>query len=119
MKLCRTNFYNSENGLFQDLIDTWGFSSEWVKTYRAVPRMNPEYVEWLPPYANWRYIAHEYTHRIIEQIAGLGSQTKYKWFDEWLADYEGLKVLAIKSPQTAEGVEKQLVYGSTVSGIGR
>ena len=37
-------------------------------------------------------------HRIIEQIAGLDAQKRFKWFDEGLAEYEGQRALALWSP---------------------
>lgn len=91
----RLYVYRSEDELLQDLVAVWGLP-EWFKTSRAIPRMNRDAVAWIPPLprGNGAFIAHEYSHYIIEQIAGADSQFNYKWFDEGLAEYFGLKALA-------------------------
>ena len=53
------------------------------------------------------FLTHEYTHRIIEQLAGIGSQVNYRWFDEGLADYEGNKALAVANPALAKAKIEQ------------
>jgi hypothetical protein len=65
--------------------------------------MHRDYVEWIPPenHRDIAFITHEYSHRIIEQIAGLNSQINYKWFDEGLAQYEGQRALTKRSPNDA------------------
>jgi hypothetical protein len=89
--------------MYQDLITRWGYS-EWVRTVHTTPRMRRDYIEWIGPeqHHDIAFITHEYTHRIIEQIAGLNSQVNFKWFDEGLAEYEGQKALAKPFPASAE-----------------
>ena len=97
----RLYVYRSLDDLLNDLINTWHYP-EWFRTIQAIPRMNKDYEAWIPPnMAGW-FIGHEYSHRIIEKIAGLNSQTKYKWFDEGLAEHEGLRTWAVRSPLEAE-----------------
>lgn len=95
--------YQSYDDLLQDLVTTWKYS-EWFKTFRAIPRMNRDYVMWVPPLprGDASFIGHEYSHRIIEQIAGINSQIHYKWFDEGIAEYAGLASLAQQSPEQAQ-----------------
>ena len=106
-KRSRLYVYRAEEELFQDLVTTWQYP-EWHKTNRAIPRMSRDFVAWIPPLpqGNVSFIAHEYSHRIIEQIAGIGSQFNYKWFDEGLAEHLGLEALAKQSPADAQ-VRKQ------------
>lgn len=99
----RLYVYRSEDDLFQDLITNWKYG-EWFKNTRAIPRMNRDYEMWIPPLPRgdaW-FIAHEYSHRIIEQIAGVGSQFNYKWLDEGFAEYAGFRALAQLSPGEAK-----------------
>ena len=97
----RLYVYRSEDDLFQDLVTTWHYD-EWYKTNRAIPRMDRDYTEWIPGQRSEDivYITHEYSHRIIEQIAGISAQINFKWFDEGLAEYEGMRALAVQSPVT-------------------
>jgi hypothetical protein len=66
--------YVSEQLMYQDLIKRWGYP-EWVRTVHTIPRMHRDYIEWIPPLQrrDVAFITHEYSHRIIEQIAGLNS----------------------------------------------
>ncbi len=98
----RLYVYLTDQSMYQDLIAVWGYS-EWLRTVNSTPRMHPDYIEWIPPRHRQDdvFIAHEYSHRIIEQIAGLNSQVNFKWFDEGLAEYEGLRALAKRSPSDA------------------
>ena len=91
--------------LLNDLINTWHYP-EWFRTIQAIPRMNKDYEAWIPPNVEVGFIGHEYSHRIIETVAGLNSQTKYKWFDEGLAEHEGLRTWAVRSPLEAETVRQ-------------
>lgn len=95
--------YQSMNDLSNDLVDYWGYP-EWIRTYRVIPRMNSNYEMWVPPDRGADFIGHEYCHRIIEQIAGVNSQVKYKWFDEGLATEEGVRTLSSISPAKAAAV---------------
>jgi hypothetical protein len=97
----RLYVYRSLDDLLNDLINTWHYP-EWFRTYQAIPRMNRNYEAWIPPEMEVWFIGHEYSHRIIEKIAGLNSQTNYKWFDEGLAEHEGLRTWAVRSPLEAE-----------------
>ena len=99
--------YRSLDDLSNDLVDYWGYP-EWIRTFRAIPRMNAVYEMWVPPDTWAEFIGHEYTHRIIEQIAGLNSQVNYKWFDEGLAMEEGLRTLAVISP--GEAASQRVYY---------
>ena len=98
----RLYVYFSEPRMYQDLISRWGYPG-WVRAVRTVPRMHRDYIEWIPPQRcqDAAFITHEYAHRIIEQIAGRGSQVSFKWFDEGLAEYEGQKALELWSPAEA------------------
>ncbi len=69
--------------------------------------MNIDYEMWMITSHDIRFLAHEYTHRIIEQIAGLNSQIFYKWFDEGLAEYEGIKALSIYDSNKAKIIKEQ------------
>jgi hypothetical protein len=95
--------YLSEQRMYQDLIQRWHYP-EWVRKVHTIPRMHHDYIEWIPPkqHQDIAFITHEYSHRIIEQIAGVNSQVKFKWFDEGLAEYEGQKALAKPFPASAE-----------------
>jgi len=99
----RLYMYGSEQQMYDDLVGRWGYS-EWVRKVHTIPRMHPDYIEWVPPreYHDVAFITHEYSHRIIEQIAGLYSQINFKWFDEGLAQYEGQRALVRTSPIAAE-----------------
>ena len=92
----------SEQQVYDDLVGRWGYS-EWVRKVHTIPRMHPDYIERVPPreYHDVAFITHEYSHRIIEQIAGLYSQINFKWFDEGLAQYEGQRALVRTSPIAA------------------
>ncbi len=92
--------YKSIEALSNDLVEFWGYP-EWIRTYRVIPRMNANYEMWVPPGLGADFIGHEYSHRIIEQIAGLNSQINYKWFDEGLATEEGVRTLSLISPNDA------------------
>jgi len=92
--------YRSMEDLSNDLVEYWGYP-EWIRTYRVIPRMNADYEMWVPPGVGADFIGHEYSHRIIEQIAGLNSQVNYKWFDEGLATEEGVRTLSHISPSDA------------------
>ncbi len=96
----RIYVYRSMEDLSNDLVDYWGYP-EWIRTYRVIPRMNADYEMWVPPGRGADFIGHEYSHRIIEQIAGLNSQVNYKWFDEGLATEEGIRTLSSISPADA------------------
>ncbi len=83
--------------------------------------MHRDYLEWIPPeqQQDVAFITHEYSHRIIEQIARLNSQINFKWFDEGLADYEGQRALAKQSPGDAASQSSSriiLVVNAYVSG---
>ncbi len=98
----RLYVYRAEEDLFQDLIVNWKYG-EWFKNMRAIPRMNRDYEMWIPPLPRgdaW-FIAHEYSHRIIEQIAGVNSQFSYKWLDEGFAEYVGARALEKQSANDA------------------
>jgi hypothetical protein len=97
----RLYVYRSTDDLLNDLVNTWHYP-EWFRTIQAFPRMNKDYEAWIPPNVEVGFIGHEYSHRIIEKIAGLNSQTKYKWFDEGLAEHERLRTWAVRSPIEAE-----------------
>lgn len=97
----RLYVYRSLDDLLNDLINTWHYP-EWFRTIQAIPRMNVNYEAWIPPNMAVWFIGHEYSHRIIEKLAGLNSQTNYKWFDEGLAEHEGLRTWAVRSPREAE-----------------
>jgi len=99
----RLYVYQTEDDLLNDLVATWRYP-EWFRVYRAYPRMSNDWVAWIPPLprGDGAFIAHEYTHRVIEQIAGVGSQFNFKWFDEGLAEYLGLQVLARVSARDAQ-----------------
>jgi len=92
--------YRSMEDLSNDLVEYWGYP-EWIRTYRVIPRMNAGYEMWVPPGLGADFIGHEYSHRVIEQIAGLNSQVNYKWFDEGLATEEGVRTLSHISPNDA------------------
>ena len=76
-----------------------------VSTYQAIPQMNTNYEAWIPPNVGVWFIGDEYSHRIIEKVAGLNSQTTYKWFDEGLAEHAGLRTWAVQL--TARGGTNQ------------
>jgi hypothetical protein len=98
--------YRSIDALFDDLITRRGYSAGGMKKYPGLPAMNWNYQEWVPPKAGIRIIVHEYAHRIIQQITGFNSVQKFKWFDEGLAEYEGLKALRVKDQKAALAIEK-------------
>ncbi|MBI5649300.1 MAG: hypothetical protein HZC40_02455 [Chloroflexi bacterium] len=102
--------YRSEDELFQDLTTTWKYDT-WFTIARAYPRMNRDYIAWIPPLprGDIAFITHEYTHRIIEQIAGINSQINYKWFDEGLAEYAGLQALAQQSAGEAQAKRQEQI----------
>ena len=97
----RLYVYKSRDDLYNDLINTWHYP-EWFRTYQVFPRMNANYEAWIPPDEDVWFIGHEYSHRIIEQVAGLNSQMNYKWFDEGLAEQEGYRAKAVRFPAAAE-----------------
>ena len=111
----RIYVYRSLDDLLNDLIDTWHYS-EWLRTYRVIPRMNKNYEAWIPPNMAAWFLCHEYSHRIIEKVAGLNSQAKYKWFDEGLAQHEGVRTWAVRSPLEAE-TARQNYWDSVKTGF--
>jgi hypothetical protein len=98
--------YESSEDLYNELINTWKYSS-WLKQYNSFPRMNKKYEMWMLLLHDIKFMAHEYTHRIVEQIAGLNSQIYFKWFDEGFAEYEGIKVLSLYDPVKAKSIKAQ------------
>lgn len=98
-------YHSNEDGIY-DLMNRWGYG-DWVKKYGAVPHMNWNYEAWIPPNKGVDFITHEYAHRIIQQIAGFDFQKKYNLFDEGLAEYEGLKALAVKDKGLALAKERE------------
>jgi hypothetical protein len=113
----RLYVYLSEQRMYQDLIGRWGYS-EWVRRVHTIPRMHRDYIEWIPPqhYHDIAFVTHEYSHRIIEQIAGLNSQVNFKWFDEGLAECEGQRALQLWSP-TEAAWRKAASRGSVVAAL--
>ena len=65
------------------------------------------------------FITHEYSHRIIEQIAGLNSQINFKWFNEGLAECEGRELgeaVASRHRRSQSNSRIILVVNAYVSG---
>ena len=112
--------YASEQRMYEDLLTRWGYPT-WVREVHTVPRMHRDYIEWIPPgqHQDIAFITHEYSHRIIEQLAGLNSQINFKWLDEGLAEYEGQEALAQLFPAAAHSkaeARQRLLAGSSASG---
>jgi hypothetical protein len=99
--------YTSTDELLDDIINRFGYDAAFFRATRATPRMSNDYAMWTTIGRGIDFLTHEYSHRIIEQLAGIGSQVNYRWFDEGLADYEGNKALALASPGLAKAKIEQ------------
>jgi len=82
--------YGSVENMRHDLIFRWNYPSYTVDYLKMLPAMNDEYELCVHQKSPAQYIAHEYTHRIIRQMIGENYKELFCWFDEGLAEYEGL-----------------------------
>lgn len=82
--------YGSVENMRHDLIFRWNYSSYIIDYLQGLPAMNDEYELCVHEKSTAQYIAHEYTHRIIRQMIGENYKELFCWFDEGLAEYEGL-----------------------------
>lgn len=84
--------YGSIENMRRDLIFRWNYSSYIINYLQGLPAMNDEYELCVHKNSTAQYIAHEYTHRIVKQIIGENKNKLLRWFDEGLAEYEGLLI---------------------------
>jgi hypothetical protein len=103
----RFYLYNSGKDMNDDLINNWGHGNSAITKYRLIPQMNWDYIAWIPPNGGIDLVAHEYSHRIMRQIADLDFLKKSMWFNEGVAEYTGLKALAVKDTGSASSKEKE------------
>ena len=83
--------YSTQKNLVKGLQRYSGFSYESAKFFSRGGAPRPmNYKMHLPPSADFRFIVHEYTHCVIEELSD-NIYKKVKWLDEGLASFEGFK----------------------------
>jgi hypothetical protein len=84
--------FAKQQDLIDGLVKLAGYSRQEAEYYFGKEGLTPmpiNWVQYMTPTVDMQLLGHEYTHAMVDELAGVNSRFAFKWLDEGLAEHEG------------------------------